>query len=266
MIVNKKYLSTWFSTLGIAIVSLGSLVTITQPAAAQPSGYCTHGNVSIPEDIGSVKATVLLKGDFDGDGKIDYFCKDIRKANSNGNKALEWLLLGNGNTPIVAQTNNWCTHKNSRLSVVRKGGGHDKLLCSDINTSWLRSIPFDNPVVASSPSISGEVTLNLASEDSAQCQNLKVNLVSTEKSPPPPGNNVISISDPIFDYSQPMSGDIKTGKCNYSITAFYIDTGKKAFIRVSWGGSPMASQPPIITIPTREPIKKNFEAVLTPIN
>ncbi|WP_310422670.1 hypothetical protein [Chamaesiphon sp. VAR_48_metabat_135_sub] len=114
-----------------------------------------------------------------------------------------------------------------------------------------------------SPTISGEVTLNNL-EDSTQCQDLKVRLVSTETSPPPAGSN-ISVS-PIFDYSQPMSGDIKTGKCNYSITAFSKDAGKKASIRVSWGGGSMGSQPPIITIPTRESIKKNFEAVLTRIN
>jgi sugar lactone lactonase YvrE len=130
----------------IAIIALGlapisfSITFFQKSALAIPSGYCIHGNVWTREDIGRVKATVLLQGDFDGDGKIDYFCKDIRQKDPNGKQALEWLILGNGNSPIVAQPNNWCTHKNSRLSVVRKGD-RDKLLCSDINTSWLRSLP-----------------------------------------------------------------------------------------------------------------------------
>jgi hypothetical protein len=133
--------------LGLAPINF-SIAFFQKPALAAPNGYCTHGNTWISEDIGRVKATVLLEGDFDGDGKIDYFCKDIRPADSNRNQALEWLILGNGTFPINAQTNNWCTHKNSRLAVVRKGGDRDQILCSDSNTSWLRSIPFGESVAS----------------------------------------------------------------------------------------------------------------------
>jgi hypothetical protein len=50
-----------------------------------------------------------------------------------------------------------------------------------------------------------------------------------------------------------MSGDIKTGKCNYSIKAFSIDAGKKATIGLA------GAQNNNVTIPTRKPIKMNFK-------
>jgi hypothetical protein len=132
-----------FRSIAIIALSLApisfSIAFFQKPVLA--GGFCTHGNSLISEDLRSVKATVLLQGDFDGDGKIDYFCKDIRQHPSNSNRLLEWLVLGNGKTPIQGQWSDWCTHKNSRISVMRNPGGRDQLVCSDSYKFWQRFIP-----------------------------------------------------------------------------------------------------------------------------
>jgi len=66
--------------------------------AAPPANYCVHGQGVISEPYGTTRATRLFTGDFDGDGRLDYFCKDVREHDSNGNRRLEWLILGNGTT------------------------------------------------------------------------------------------------------------------------------------------------------------------------
>jgi hypothetical protein len=132
-----------FAIIALGLAPIGfSIAFFQKPAfAGAPDGFCTHGNSLIREDLRSVKATVLLQGDFDGDGKIDYFCKDIRQDSSNSNRLLEWLVLGNGKTPMKAQWSDWCTHKNSRISVMRNPGGRDQLVCSDSYRFWQRFIP-----------------------------------------------------------------------------------------------------------------------------
>ena len=289
--MNKKYLSAWVSTLGIAIFSLGSLVAITQPALA---GYrwVPGRNGSVP--TGAVEAgsdnndSLYVCRTNLGNGKLHPQYKNCYVPYGSTNQAFTTyeVLVGNdlrwvpwtGSIPQNSISGGRERNGDplyvcrSRLPVGKKQITPGKY--SAVNK--ICYLPYGRgyyedrapellvELVRSSSSISGEVTLNNLDEYSTQCQDLKVRLVSTEKSPPPAGNN-ISFS-PIFDYSQPMSGDIKTGKCNYSITAFSEDAGKKASIGVSWGGGEMGSQPPIITIPTGESIKKNFEAVLISIN
>ena len=64
--------------------------------AAPPANYCVHGQGVISEPYGTTRATRLFTGDFDGDGRLDYFCKDVREHDSNGNRRLEWLIPVNG--------------------------------------------------------------------------------------------------------------------------------------------------------------------------
>jgi Protein of unknown function (DUF3421) len=63
--MNKKYLSAWLSTLGITIVNLGSLVTITQPALADYRW--------VPGKNGSIPPGAFIAGSDNGAGL--YICK-----------------------------------------------------------------------------------------------------------------------------------------------------------------------------------------------
>ena len=109
--------------------------------SARADNFCVHGRNVIGEDGGySTYATVLIKGDFDGDGKIDRFCKDVRKDDSNNNRLLEWLFLGNGTVKFAAMWNDWCTHRNSRIST-EKRGNKTILICRDNHRGyWERSL------------------------------------------------------------------------------------------------------------------------------
>jgi hypothetical protein len=99
--------------------------------ATRADGFCSHGTGRISEDGVSTSATVLLRGDFDGDGKTDKFCKDVRKHGSNQNRLLEWLVLGNGKEPLRGTWNEWCTHRNSGVFVERGTDKRDILVCED---------------------------------------------------------------------------------------------------------------------------------------
>jgi Protein of unknown function (DUF3421) len=294
MIVNKKVFVCLVSTLGIAIGSLGSLVMIAQPALADYR-WVAGKNGSVP--AGAVEAG------YDNNDKL-YVCR-ITQSNVSGGvvngklhprtgrcyvayqKEYEFttyeVLVGNnlrwvpfegvaGQNIIVAGSERngvplfVCRarlgsgvtpgkyHPVNKICYVPYGGKYSDNRSGEILVEPVRY----------SPSISGEVTLTPA--NSAQCQDLKVHLVSTEQSPPPP-NSVLNLGgDPIFSYSQPMSGDIKTGKCNYSIKAFSIDSWYKARLGVSGGGETWASNSPTITIPKTDPIKINFDAGINRIN
>jgi Protein of unknown function (DUF3421) len=280
--MNKKYLSTLVSTLGIAIVSLGSLVAITQPALA---GYrwVTGRSGSVPTD--AVKAGSDNNDDLYvcrtnlGNGKLHPQYKNCYVPYGSTNQAfttyevlvgnnLRWVPLAgsipqnsisggrerNGDPLYVCR---------SRLPVGKKQltpgkySAVNKICYLPYGSGYYedRAPELLVELAGSSPSISGEVTFtNDISQTSLTCQDLKVYLTSIEKSPPSP-DSLLNIRSPIFEYSEPMSGDIKTGKCNYSIKAFSIDAGKKATIGVA------GAQPNNVTIPTRNPIKMNFKAV-----
>ena len=289
--MNKKYLSAWVSTLGIAIFSLGSLVAITQPALA---GYrwVPGRNGSVP--TGAVEAgsdnndSLYVCRTNLGNGKLHPQYKNCYVPYGSTNQAFTTyeVLVGNelrwvpwtGSIPQNSISGGRERNGDplyvcrSRLPVGKKQITPGKY--SAVNK--ICYLPYGRgyyedrapqllvELVRSSPSISGEVTLTDVSQTS-KCQDFKVYLRSIEQSPPIP-DNILDIRLPIFDYSsEPMSGDIKTGKCNYSIKAFSIDAGKKASISVAGGGA-TGSQPPIINIPTRESIKKNFEVVFIRIN
>jgi hypothetical protein len=280
--MNKKYLSTLVSTLGIAIVSLGSLVAITQPALA---GYrwVTGRSGSVPTD--AVKAGSDNNDDLYvcrtnlGNGKLHPQYKNCYVPYGSTNQAfttyevlvgnnLRWVPLAgsipqnsisggrerNGDPLYVCR---------SRLPVGKKQltpgkySAVNKICYLPYGSGYYedRAPELLVELAGSSPSISGEVTFtNDISQTSLKCQDLKVYLTSIEQLPPSP-DNILNLIWPIFEYSEPMSGDIKTGKCNYSIKAFSIDAGKKATI----GIVPRPTNN--VTIPTRNPIKMNFNAV-----
>ncbi len=108
------------------------LFTLTGSSmSAYADNFCTHGLGVIKEDNGyATTATVLIRGDFDGDGKTDRFCKDVRMDSSNNNRLLEWLMLANGTMRFSGVWNEWCTHRNSRIST-KKRNGKTILVCTD---------------------------------------------------------------------------------------------------------------------------------------
>lgn len=115
--------------------------TLSGAWEARADGYCTHGRGIINEDGSSTTATILIRADFDGDGLTDKLCKDVRMDDSNGNRLLEWLVLGNGTTAFAGVWNEWCTHRNSRVGTVRRGG-RSILTCTDSNRNyWERTLP-----------------------------------------------------------------------------------------------------------------------------
>ncbi|HVH42033.1 MAG TPA: hypothetical protein VM925_06805 [Labilithrix sp.] len=111
-------------------------------AATDDDTFCSHGKEIIDEDRNyATHATRLITGDFDGDGKEDKLCKDVRKDDSNQNRLLEWLVLGNGKTPFSATWNEWCTHRNSKITTETRD---DKtiLVCTDQRRGrWERELP-----------------------------------------------------------------------------------------------------------------------------
>ena len=124
------------------LISAGVVCLMGPSRAALADNFCTHGTAIIDEDRGSsTYATRLITGDFDGDGKTDKLCKDVRKDDSNSNRLLEWLVLGNGKTVFSGQWNDWCTHRDSKVSVQKKDG-KDILVCTDQQRNrWERELP-----------------------------------------------------------------------------------------------------------------------------
>jgi hypothetical protein len=278
--MNKKYVSSWIAALGMITLSLGSLITITQPALADYR-WVNGKSGSVP--AGAVKAgsdnnddLYICKG-YLGNGKLHPRhgrCFVPYDGKEEAYRAYE-VLVGNDLRWVP-----WAGSipKNS-ISGGRERNGDPLYVCrsrlpvgkkqltpgkySAVNK--ICYLPYGGryyedrtpellvELVGSSPSISGEVTFTDVSQTSLKCQDFKVSLVSIEKSIPP--DSLLNLRLPIFDYSEPMSGDIKTGKCNYSIKAFSIDAGKKATIGLA------GAQPNNVTIPTGKPIKMNFKAV-----
>ena len=120
----------------------GSLACVIATArTTSADGFCSHGRAIIDEDRQSAThATELITGDFDGDKKEDKLCKDVRKDDSNQNRLLEWLVLGNGKKPWSGMWNEWCTHRNSQITTERQGG-KDILVCTDQNRGrWERDL------------------------------------------------------------------------------------------------------------------------------
>jgi hypothetical protein len=281
--MNKKYVSGWLTALGIATVSLGSLVAMTQPALADYK-WVSGRNGSVP--AGAVKAGSDNNDDLYicrtslGNGKLHPQYKNCYVPYGSTNQAFTTyeVLVGNDNLRWVPWTGS--IPQNS-ISGGRERNGDPLYVCRSrlpVGKKQLTPgkysavkkicyLPYGSgyyedrapeilvELVGSSPSISGEVTFTDVSKTSLQCQSLRVSLTSIEQLPPSP-DDLIDIPWPMFAYSEPMSGDIKTGKCNYSIKAFSNDAGKKATIGVS------GSQRNNVIIPTRKPIKMNFKAVL----
>ena len=124
------------------VLLAGLLVGLVGASRTTLAGeFCSHGTEIIDEDRGTAThATRLITGDFDGDGKLDKLCKDVRKDDSNQNRLLEWLVLGNGKKPWSGQWNDWCTHRNSKVTVEEKDD-RDILVCTDLNRSrWERDL------------------------------------------------------------------------------------------------------------------------------
>ena len=110
--------------------------------AVEAHAFCTHGDREVVE-LGGFKTQVtrLYRGDFNGDGVRDQFCKDVRKDGSNQNRLLEWIK--DGKTGKVKQLgwNEWCTHRNSKIRVIKETGG-DTLECTDniSENRWTRRL------------------------------------------------------------------------------------------------------------------------------
>ena len=81
--------------LKAALLSAATICLLGSSRAAAADTFCSHGKEIIDEDRNyATHATRLITGDFDGDGKEDKLCKDVRKDDSNNNRLLEWLVLG----------------------------------------------------------------------------------------------------------------------------------------------------------------------------
>jgi Protein of unknown function (DUF3421) len=276
--MNRKYVSGLLTALGIATVSLGSLITMTQPALAEHR-WVSGSNGSVPSgaiQVGNDGADPLYACKaYLGNGKLHprngrcfvpyggkeeaYRTYEVLVGNN-----LRWVPL-KGSAPQYAVVGGaerngtplYVCRANLRSGVTPGKYNAVNNICYlpyGGRENEIRSGEILVELVGSSPSISGEVTFTDVSQTSTQCKDFKVNLTSIAQSPPPP-DSLLNISSPIFNYSEPMSGDIKTGKCNYSIKAFSIDAGKKAMIGLA------GSQTNNVTIPTRKPIKMNFKAV-----
>lgn len=124
---------------GIAFSLFWNILAFEKPSFADDN-FCTHGTTWITESGKSLQPTVRLQADFDGDGKIDFLCKDVRQHPSNGNRLLMWLILGNGQKPYWAEWDEWCTHKNSKVSIGQRGK-RNILVCDDLSNHWERVIP-----------------------------------------------------------------------------------------------------------------------------
>jgi hypothetical protein len=113
--------------------------------------------------------------------------------------------------------------------------------------------------------ISGEVAIvfgHYASQGSLQCKDLSVALNSVETAAPKPGDIQVQ-GAPIFSSSRKLSGNLNTGKCNYSVSTQTANIGKKATVTFFGGGDGGSNSTPV-TIPS-QPLKANMQATFTKI-
>jgi hypothetical protein len=247
--MNKKYVSVWFTALSIATVSLGSLITITQPGLTTPATICKSGYVwreATPDDGVCVTPTVRNRT-----RKENFYAKSRREPNGGayGPDTCKQGYVWRETIP----SDHVCVLPSSRAEAAednKQAESRRAQLIYDLNAA---------------PAISGEVTFYGAQDYNEKygkkCTDIKVNLTSREILPKP-NDGGIHLDAPIFKYSQSLSGDLKTGKCNYIIGASLDDIGKKARIKFSGlddeGGVPSN---PDVTVP-RGLIKINFDNVV----
>jgi hypothetical protein len=246
--MNKKYVSGLLTALSITTVSLGSLLTITQSALATPAIFCKPGYVlreATPEDGVCVTPTVRNR---------------TRRENAQAARFRE--PNGGAYGPDTCKQGYvWReTIPSDRVCVlprIRAEAAEDNRQAESRRAQLV--------LIYDAPAISGEVVLTLPNPESTQCKDLKVHLASKEILPKP-NDGGIHLDVPIFTYSQALSGDLKTGKCNYIIGATLGDIGKKAYLTFS-RGSMSGSQPSnsLITVP-RGLMKMNFETAFFYIN
>jgi hypothetical protein len=128
----------------------------------------------------------------------------------------------------------------------------DRINSVQINPDKLKLIP---------TTISGEVVVKFghyASQGSLQCKDLSVALYSDETLPaPPPSGGFQTSGAPIFSYSRKLTGNLNTGKCNYSISADVKYIGKKAQLNFVGGGDYNGGTTPV-TIPS-QPMQMNTQ-------
>jgi hypothetical protein len=110
--------------------------------------------------------------------------------------------------------------------------------------------------------ISGEVVVKFghyASQGSLQCKDLSVALYSDDKlpAPPAPAGGFQTEGALVFSYSRKLSGNLNTGKCNYSIAADAKYMGKKAQLNFVGGGDYNDGTKPV-TIPS-QPMQMNTQ-------
>jgi hypothetical protein len=103
--------------------------------------------------------------------------------------------------------------------------------------------------------MSGEVAVKFghyASQGTLQCKDLSVGLYSDEKLPaaPAPSGGFQLEGAPVFSYSRKLTGNLNTGKCNYSISTDPKYIGKKAQLNFVGGGDYNDGAKPV-TIPSQ---------------
>jgi hypothetical protein len=247
--MNKKYVSGWLTALSIATVSLGSLLTITQTGLATPTTICKSGYVwreATPDDGVCVTRFVWKRTRIE-----NRQAAQLREPNGGayGPDTCKQGYVWRETIP----SDRVCVLPRIRAEAAednRQADSRRAQLVFDLNDA---------------PAISGEVTFYGAQDYNEKygkkCTDIKVNLTSREILPKP-NDGGIHLDAPIFKYSQSLSGDLKTGKCNYIIGASLDDIGKKARIKFSGlddeGGVPSN---PDVTVP-RGLIKINFDNVI----
>lgn len=137
--MKTKLRSNYFAMTILPLIFGAALMGTSTESAAAP--FCSHGQDVIVEGRLYLTATQLISADFDGDGKIDQFCKDLRKHSSNGNRLLEWLVLGNGTVSFSGVWNEWCTHKGSYIRARKRGNRHILVCVDDQGGYWERKLP-----------------------------------------------------------------------------------------------------------------------------
>jgi hypothetical protein len=247
--MNKKYVSACLTALGVATASLGWLLTITQSDLATASVLCKSGYVwreATPGDEVCVTPTVRNRT-----RRENALAARFREPNGGayGPDTCKQGYVWRETIP----SDRVCVLPRIRAEAAednRQAESRRVQLIYDLNAA---------------PAIYGEVVLTLPNPESRQCKDLKVNLVSKEILPKP-NDGGIHFDVPIFQYSQALSGDLKTGKCNYIIGATLDDIGKKARITFSGGGQ-AGGEPSnsLITVP-RGLMKMNFETGFFYIN
>ncbi len=246
--MNKKYVSCWLTALSITTVSLGSLLTITQTGLATPAIICKSGYVlreATPEDGVCVTPTVRNRT-----RKENFQAKNFREPNGGayGPDTCKQGYVWRETIP----SDHVCVLPRSRAEAAEDN--------RQAESRRAQLVLFDDI-----PIISGEVIFYAGqfynTKYGKQCRDIKVNLTSKEISPKP-NDGGIHFDSPIFKYSQSLSGDLKTGKCSYSISPSIDDIGKKARITFSGlddeGGIPSN---PDVTV-THGAIKINFDNVV----